>query len=226
MADTLISLRNISKTYKMGKGLVKAVDGVSLKIKEGEFVAIVGTSGSGKSTLMNLIGGLDFPTEGRITVDGVDISKLGDQELSVYRSREVGFVFQQFHLRSSFTALENVIFPLYFNEDIPKAERLERAKAVLEAVGLGDRTHHKANELSGGERQRVCIARALVSEPVILIADEPTGNLDSKTGDQIMDLLSDLNKKKGVTLVIVTHDMDVAKRAKRKFVMKDGQLSK
>ncbi|PJI08500.1 MULTISPECIES: ABC transporter ATP-binding protein [Clostridium] len=218
----MIEVKNVSKVYKMGKEIVTALNNVNLKIEDGEFVAVVGPSGSGKSTLMHLVGGLDTPTNGNVFVDGKDISKLKDKEMSKYRNRTIGFVFQAFNLENTQTALENVMMPLIF-AGVSGRARLEKAKKALEMVGLGDKMKHKPNEMSGGQRQRVSIARALVNEPQIIFADEPTGNLDSKNGALIMKLLEDLNEK-GYTIIMVTHNMEEAKKAKRLIRIKDGQV--
>lgn len=218
----MIEIKNVSKSYKMGKEVVTALNNVSLTIKDSEFVAIVGPSGSGKSTLMHLVGGLDSPTSGNILVDGNDISKLKDKAMSKYRNKTIGFVFQAFNLENTQTALENVMMPLIFS-GIGMKERKERAKKALEMVGLGDKTRHKPNEMSGGQRQRVSIARALVNNPKIIFADEPTGNLDSKNGELIMKLLSDLNSQ-GYTIIMVTHNMEEAEKAKRIITIKDGEI--
>lgn len=218
----MIEVKNVSKVYKMGKEIVTALNNVNLKIEDGEFVAVVGPSGSGKSTLMHLVGGLDTPTNGSVFVDGKDISKLKDKEMSKYRNRTIGFVFQAFNLENTQTALENVMMPLIF-AGVSGRARLEKAKKALEMVGLGDKMKHKPNEMSGGQRQRVSIARALVNEPQIIFADEPTGNLDSKNGALIMKLLEDLNEK-GYTIIMVTHNMEEAKKAKRLIRIKDGQV--
>lgn len=218
----MIEVKNVSKVYKMGKETVTALNNVDLKIEDGEFVAIVGPSGSGKSTLMHLVGGLDTPTTGSVFVDGKDISKLKDKEMSRYRNRTIGFVFQAFNLENTQTALENVMMPLIF-AGVSGRARIEKAKKALEMVGLGDKMKHKPNEMSGGQRQRVSIARALVNEPQIIFADEPTGNLDSKNGALIMKLLEDLNEK-GYTIIMVTHNMEEAKKAKRLIRIKDGQV--
>ncbi|AGK95134.1 ABC transporter ATP-binding protein [Clostridium pasteurianum] len=218
----MIEVKNVSKTYKMGKEIVTALDNVNVRINDGEFVAIVGPSGSGKSTLMHLVGGLDTPTSGSIYVDGKDISKLKDKYMSIYRNETIGFVFQAFNLENTQTALENVMMPLIF-AGVGGRERKEKAKNALEMVGLGDKIRHRPTEMSGGQRQRVSIARALVNEPKIIFADEPTGNLDSKNGELIMNLLTDLNEK-GYTIIMVTHNMDEAKNSKRIIKIKDGQV--
>jgi putative ABC transport system ATP-binding protein len=217
----MIKLENITKEYHMGEDVVHAISGISLEIKEGEFVALVGPSGSGKSTTMHIIGGLDTPTSGRVIVDGQDLSRASDKELSRYRNEKIGFVFQAFNLHPTYTATENVALPLIFS-GISQSKRLKMAADALEIVGLAERASHRPNQLSGGERQRVSIARALVTQPKILLADEPTGNLDSKNGKHVMELLSQLNKEKGITLIIVTHDMEIAAVAGRIIKMRDG----
>ncbi|MBV4430644.1 ABC transporter ATP-binding protein [Clostridium tyrobutyricum] len=218
----MIEVKGVSKIYTMGKEQVTALDNVNLTIKDGEFVAIVGPSGSGKSTLMHLVGGLDTPTSGSIAVNGKDISKLKDKDMSKYRNQTIGFVFQSFNLENTQTALENVMMPLIF-AGTGNRERKLKANRALEIVGLQDKIKHKPNEMSGGQRQRVSIARALVNEPSIIFADEPTGNLDSKNGELIMNLLSDLNEK-GYTIIMVTHNMEEAKKAKRMIKIRDGQV--
>ncbi|HAS28189.1 MAG TPA: ABC transporter ATP-binding protein [Dehalococcoidia bacterium] len=219
----MIKLENITKKYRMGEEIILAVSGVSLEIKEGEFVALVGPSGSGKSTMMHLIGGLDTPTSGRVIVDGQDLSRATDKELSRYRNEKIGFVFQAFNLHPTYTATENVALPLIFS-GIGQSSRMKMAADALEIVGLAERASHRPNQLSGGERQRVSIARALVTQPKIILADEPTGNLDSKNGKHIMELLSQLNREKGITLIIVTHDMEIAAVAGRIIKMRDGKI--
>lgn len=208
----------------MGEETINALAGINLEIGQGEFVSIVGPSGSGKSTLLNIIGGLDSPTKGNIIVDGQDLSKASDSELSSYRNKKIGFVFQTFNLQPTYNALENVALPLVFAR-VPFGKRSQIAKEALETVGLGDRVRHKPSELSGGERQRVGIARALVNNPKILLADEPTGNLDSKARERIMELLAELNKERGLTLLLVTHDLESAKSADRMLHMRDGQIT-
>jgi putative ABC transport system ATP-binding protein len=220
--NDMIKVKNVSKIYTMGKEKVVALDNVSLNIDDGEFLAIVGPSGSGKSTLMHLVGGLDTPTSGSIYIDKKDISKFKDKEMSKYRNETIGFVFQSFNLENTQTALENVMMPLIFGE-VSRKERKMKAIKALEMVGLGDKIQHKPNEMSGGQRQRVSVARALVNNPKIIFADEPTGNLDSKNGDMIMKLLIDLNKK-GYTIIMVTHNMEEAKKAKRMIKIKDGRV--
>ena len=214
---------NLWKTYEMGDQQVHALRGVNLRIRHNEYVAIMGPSGSGKSTLMNLIGCLDSPTRGKYWLNGHDVSELNDDELARIRNKEIGFVFQTFNLLARATALHNVELPLIYN-GTPAAARTARAKDVLESVGLGSRMMHKPNELSGGQRQRVAIARALVNKPSIILADEPTGNLDSKTGDEIMALFDDLHAQ-GNTIVVVTHEPDIAEFAHRIITIRDGVIA-
>ena len=214
---------NLWKTYEMGDQQVNALRGVNLRIRHSEYVAIMGPSGSGKSTLMNLIGCLDSPSQGRYWLNGHDVSQLNDDELARIRNKEIGFVFQTFNLLARATALHNVELPLIYN-GTPTAERIARAKEVLESVGLGTRMEHKPNELSGGQRQRVAIARALVNHPSIILADEPTGNLDSKTSLEIMGLFDELHAK-GNTIVLVTHEPDIAEYANRVITIRDGVVA-
>ena len=218
----VIVTNNLWKTYKMGDQEVHALRGVDLRIRNNEYVAIMGPSGSGKSTLMNLIGCLDSPSTGRYWLNGHDVSELNDDELARIRNKEIGFVFQTFNLLARATALHNVELPLIYN-GTPAAERTERAKAVLESVNLGTRMNHKPNELSGGQRQRVAIARALVNSPSIILADEPTGNLDSKTSVEIMALFDELQAR-GNTIVLVTHEPDIAEFAHRVISIRDGSV--
>ena len=218
----MIEINEVSKVYKMGKEKVVALNNVSLKINKGEFVAIIGPSGSGKSTLMHIVGGLDSPTTGTVSIEGNDISRLKDKQLSKYRNEKIGFVFQAFNLENSQTALENVMMPLIF-AGISKKERKERALKALEQVGLKDLAKHKPNEMSGGQRQRVAIARALVNNPEIIFADEPTGNLDSKAGENIMELFKEINAK-GFTVIMVTHNPEEANKARRVVKIKDGEI--
>jgi putative ABC transport system ATP-binding protein len=217
----MIEIENITKVYQMGETEVRALDGVSLKIEDGEWVAITGPSGSGKSTLMAILGCLDSPTSGSYKLDGVDVAKMRDDDLAVVRNQKVGFVFQQFNLLARTSAVENVALPLLYATG---NHQRHRAEAALKAVGLGDRMGHRPNELSGGEQQRVAIARALVTEPSILLADEPTGNLDSKTGKEIMALFSDLHRTRGITVIFVTHDPSIAANAQRVIHIQDGQI--
>lgn len=219
--DLVIETRDLKKIYQMGEVEVNALCGVSFKIHRGEMIAIMGPSGSGKSTLMNILGCLDNPTEGDYILDGENISDLNDDDLSDIRNEKVGFVFQSFNLLTRSTALANVELPMKYGG---VSKKKEKAKAALEAVGLADRMYHKPFELSGGQQQRVAIARALVMNPSIIMADEPTGNLDSRSGAEIMDLLVDLNEKSDTTIIIVTHDPDVAARSHRILRLKDGLL--
>ncbi len=223
MAQALIELSGVTKTYKIGDETLNALDNVSLHINAGDFVAITGPSGSGKSTLANIIGGLDTPDSGIVTVDGEDLSKVSDKKLSMYRNKHIGFVFQSFNLQASYNSVENVMMPLVFGK-VGNKERKARATDCLKAVGLGDRLKHLPNQLSGGQRQRVSIARALANEPSIIIADEPTGNLDSARGEEIIELLKNLNKN-GITLIIITHDPNIAKQAGRVLTIHDGKMS-
>jgi putative ABC transport system ATP-binding protein len=218
----LISISDVRKTYEMGTTEVNALDGVSLDVKKGEYVAIMGPSGSGKSTLMNIVGCLDTPTSGSYKLRGTEIREREDDELARIRNQEIGFIFQTFNLLPRADALHNVELPLIY-AGRPSKERRERAKGMLEMVGLGDRTHHRPNELSGGQRQRVAIARALVNGPSLVLADEPTGNLDSKTGLEIMALLDDIHRQ-GNTVILVTHEEDVAARAHRIIRLRDGRI--
>lgn len=223
MSQEIIQLVNIVRNYHVGSETVRALRGINLSIKKNEFVALMGPSGSGKSTLMNLLGCLDTPTSGHYYLNGKDVSKLDDNHLAEIRNKEIGFVFQTFNLLPRSTALENVILPQIY-AGISKAQRLERATQVMNSVGLGDRTHHKPNELSGGQRQRVAIARALVNNPSIILADEPTGNLDSKTTVEIMNLIRDIHRA-GNTIIVVTHEEDIARHAHRIIRLIDGQVA-
>ena len=226
MSEPLVSTRGLTKTYTMGSEVVRALDGVDIDIHEGELVAIVGQSGSGKSTLMNLLGCLDTPTSGTYRLAGHAVEELSDEELAEVRNRHIGFVFQSFHLLPRQTALENVLLPLVYRrtDRLSGEERRRRAAAMLEQVGLGPRAGHKPSELSGGQRQRVAIARALITEPSMVLADEPTGNLDSKTSEEILNTLVDLSVTHGRTVVVVTHDPEVARRCRRQIVLKDGRV--
>ncbi|MBI2650833.1 ABC transporter ATP-binding protein [Candidatus Woesearchaeota archaeon] len=221
----MIQLENVWKIYKMGNVEVNALQGLNLDIKEGEFVAIMGPSGSGKSTAVNMIGCLDVPTKGKITLENHDISKLSESELAQIRGRKIGFIFQQFNLIPTLTALENVMLPMIF-QGVGENERMEKATKLLELVGLGDRIYHKPSELSGGEQQRVAIARSLANDPEVVLADEPTGNLDSKTGANVLDFLEKLHRDERKTIVMVTHDQNLAKVAERIEFLKDGKIVK
>jgi putative ABC transport system ATP-binding protein len=219
----LLKLEGVYKTYHMGKVTVPVLKDINLEIKKGEYVSIMGPSGSGKSTMMNLVGALDRPSEGRVLLNGNDISKLPDDRLASIRQKMVGFVFQQFNLIPRLTTLENVELPMWF-AGIPKRARMKRARDLLVQVGLGERLKHKSTELSGGQMQRVAIARALANKPEILLADEPTGNLDTKSGEEISKILDKLNAE-GRTIIIVTHDPDLAKVAKRIITLRDGEVT-
>jgi len=223
--DYVIELRDLNRHYTMGEEMVKALDGVNLEIKRGEYVSIVGPSGSGKTTLFNLIGGLDKPTGGSVFIDGVDIAQLDAYELAWLRCRKIGYIFQSFNLIQVLTALENVALPTVF-AGVPREEGLRKAQHILESVGLGTRVHHRPSELSAGQQQRVAIARALANDPSIILADEPTGNLDLNTGMEIIDLLHGLNKTKGLTLVAATHDLKMIKASDRIVWMRDGQIER
>ena len=223
--DTVIELRNLLRHYHMGDETVKALDGVDLNIGRGEYVSIVGPSGSGKTTLFNLIGGLDKPTQGNVFIDGVDISQLDAYELAWLRCRKIGYIFQSFNLIQVLTALENVALPTVF-AGTSNDEGNKKAEKLLEMVGLGDRIHHRPGELSAGQQQRVAIARALANDPAIILADEPTGNLDLNTGMEIIDLLHGLNKTQGLTLVAATHDLKMIKASDRIVWMRDGQIER
>jgi putative ABC transport system ATP-binding protein len=214
---------NLNRTFEVGETTVAALRGISLEVPQGQFVALVGPSGSGKSTFLNLVGGLDRPTEGELWVDGVELSAGKEKALTEHRRRRVGFVFQSFNLLPRLTALENVALPLMFVA-VPERERLERARELLVRVGLEGRLAHRPTQLSGGEQQRVAIARALVTQPAIILADEPTGNVDSTTGREIMELLRDLNRDQGVTLLLVTHDAEAAAFADVVVQLRDGQI--
>ncbi len=218
----LIKTENLWKVYRMGKVDVEALRGVSLEVERGEYLAIMGPSGSGKSTLMNILGCLDTPTRGKYYLEGRDVSSLSDDELSLLRNQKIGFVFQSFHLLPRTPAIHNVELPLIY-AGVPKKERRKRAEEALEKVGLRERMWHKPNELSGGERQRVAIARAIINNPSILLADEPTGNLDSRSGEEIMRIFEALHQM-GNTIIVVTHDPNIASRTRRIIKLKDGRI--
>ena len=218
----MIKLENIKKIYHMGDSDVHALDGVNLHIKPKEFVAIIGPSGSGKSTLMNMIGCLDVPTDGECWIEGIAVSKMKDNELADLRNKKIGFIFQQYNLLTKLTALENVELPLIYR-GLSQTERSKIAKDALKRVGLEDKTHHKPSELSGGQQQRVSIARALSSKPSLILADEPTGALDSKSGIEIMQMLHELHEE-GNTIVLITHDLNIARQAERIVTIKDGKI--
>jgi putative ABC transport system ATP-binding protein len=224
----MIAIQNMTKVYGMGDAEVHALGGVSLEIAKGEWVAITGPSGSGKSTLMHIIGCLDSPTAGEYWLNGVEVSGMDDTQLASVRNREIGFVFQSFNLLSRVNALQQVMLPLQYqrgDKRLPRADRAKRAREMLELVGLGDRMHHLPTELSGGQQQRVAIARALAQQPSILLADEPTGNLDSKSGAEVMEILHRLHREQGLTVVMVTHDPKVAAQAQRAIHFQDGLIA-
>lgn len=221
----IIELKDVWKTYQLGEVPVHALRGMSTKINHHDFVIVLGSSGSGKSTAMNMIGALDVPTKGKVFLEGKDISKLHESDLAQIRGKKIGFVFQQFNLIPSLDALHNVTLPMIF-QDYSYSERIKRGKELLNLVGLGERMYHKPRELSGGEQQRVAIARALSNDPEVVLADEPTGNLDTKTGDQIMKLLRKLHIEKKKTIIMVTHDLDLVKYGHKVIYLKDGRVVK
>jgi putative ABC transport system ATP-binding protein len=225
MNNTIIEIKNLRKDYHVGEVTVHALRGVDLRIEEGEFVAIMGVSGSGKSTMLNILGCLDKPTSGEYMLDGVNINSLNKDATARLRNKKLGFVFQSYNLLPRTTALENVELPLFYNGKIKSKERKERAMRALQAVSLDDRTHHMPNQLSGGQQQRVAIARSLVNDPVIILADEPTGNLDTRTSFEIMELFQDLNAK-GRTILYVTHEADIARFATRNVIFRDGKIQR
>lgn len=220
----MIELKNVTKVYKLGSEKIYALDHVNLNVDQGDFMAIVGPSGSGKSTLANAIGGLDTPDSGEVISDGQSLARANDKTLSAYRNKKIGFVFQTFNLQPGYTALENVMLPLLFAR-VPLKQRKAKAAECLRAVGLQDRMNHRSNQLSGGQRQRVCIARALVNDPAVIIADEPTGNLDTKKTVEIITLLKNLNKNNNITLIVITHDPNVARAANRIIKIQDGKVT-
>ncbi len=219
----LINIQNMFKTYRMGENAVHALDGVSLTIGNGDFVAVMGASGSGKSTLLNILGCLDTPTSGTYLLDGVEVSRMSRAQLARIRNQKLGFVFQNFNLLSRTSALENVELPTFYNRRFPGRERRAHASRMLERVGLGNRADHTPAQLSGGQQQRVAIARALMNSPPVILADEPTGNLDTRSSVEIMTLFKQLNQE-GITIVMVTHEEDIAACAKRRILMRDGQI--
>ena len=220
----VIDIKEITKTYQMGTVQVHALRGVSLQVEGGEMLAIMGPSGSGKSTLMNIVGCLDQPTSGTYLLEGKDVSRLSDNQLADIRNHKIGFVFQTFNLLARTTAFENVMLPLVY-AGVERIERRERARSALEAVGLAERTAHPPTELSGGQQQRVAIARALVNDPAIILADEPTGNLDSKAGSEVMEILRGLNRERGITVILVTHDSAIARYTQRVVHLYDGRVT-
>lgn len=219
----MIKVKNLRKVYKVGTEKVVALDNINLEIEKGEFCCIVGTSGSGKSTLLNQLAGLEKPTKGSVIIKGENISKMDEKKLAVFRQNNIGFIFQSYNLMPTLTAVENVAFPLMF-KGVKKAVREKKARAILKEMQLKDRMNHKPTELSGGQQQRVGIARAFVGEPAVIFADEPTGNLDSKTTEQVMDMLIEISEKNNITFVMVTHDPDLAKKAKRVITLVDGKI--
>jgi putative ABC transport system ATP-binding protein len=225
MNNSIIEIKNLRKDYHVGEVTVHALRGVDIKINEGEFVAIMGASGSGKSTMLNILGCLDQPTHGDYLLDGINVKSMSKDAVAKLRNQKLGFVFQAYNLLARTTALENVELPLFYNPKIRSKDRREAALAALEAVGLTDRMHHMPNQLSGGQQQRVAIARSLVNNPVLILADEPTGNLDTRTSFEIMELFQDLNEK-GRTIVYVTHEVDIARFATRNVMFKDGKISR
>lgn len=225
MANVIISVKNLSKVYRMGDFEVHALRGISMEVQRGDFVAVMGASGSGKTTFMNILGCLDVPTRGEYYLDEIEISKLKRDELAKIRNKKIGFVFQAFNLLPRTTALENVELPLLYSNSISSKERKEKAMAALESVGLAERANHFPSQLSGGQQQRVAIARSLVNDPVVILADEPTGNLDTRTSVEVMDIFQKLNEK-GITIVLVTHEPDIAQFASHSVTFKDGKISR
>lgn len=219
----MIKVQNLRKVYKVGSEKVVALDNINLEIEKGEFCCIVGTSGSGKSTLLNQLAGLEKPTKGTVTINGENISKMNEKQLAVFRQNNIGFIFQSYNLLPTLTAVENVAFPLIF-KGVDKKVREKKARAILKEMQMGERMNHKPTELSGGQQQRVGIARAFVGKPAVIFADEPTGNLDSKTTEQVMDMLIDISEKNNITFVMVTHDPELAKKAKRVITIVDGNI--
>jgi putative ABC transport system ATP-binding protein len=224
MPDLVLETREVSKSFKTGAFVVNALTGINLKVNRGEFVGIIGPSGSGKSTLLGIIGGLDNPTAGQVFVDGVDITRLGENKLTEIRNEKIGFVFQSFNLIPSLTAWQNVALPIRFSRKRKFSAR-KRAKELLEIMGLGDRLNHRPNQLSGGQQQRVAIARALANDPAILMADEPTGNLDTQSGQIVIDAFKYVQAQLGTTIVVITHDMDIASQMDRLVTLVDGRIT-
>ena len=223
--STVITVRNLTKTYIVGEVQVKALRGINLDVQPGEFLAVSGTSGSGKSTFMHIVGCLDRPTSGQYLLDGEDVSRMSKDALAAVRNKKIGFVFQGFNLLSRTSALDNVELPLLYGKGAPKtADRHKRATEMLDLVGLGNRTDHHPNQLSGGQQQRVAIARALINNPSILLADEPTGNLDTRTSIEVMGIFQRLNQERGITVVLITHEMDIAEYGTRTVTFRDGQV--
>jgi len=223
MEEDIIRLEDIWKTYKLAGEDLSILKGITLRIKKGSFIALMGPSGSGKSTLLHIVGALDTPTRGKVYIGGEDVSRFSEDKLAQVRGKRIGFVFQQFNLMHNLSALENVMLPMVFQR-MPEASRIERGKLLLTSLGLEKRFYHRPNELSGGERQRIAIARSLANDPEIIVADEPTGNLDSATGKKIMDVLKKLNKENKKTLVVVTHDPEIASHAEKTVHIKDGEI--
>lgn len=226
MANKILDIVDLKREFKMGSETVRALKGVTFSVEAGEFVTIMGASGSGKTTMLNILGCLDQPTEGKYLLDGADVKSLSRDELAKLRNRKIGFVFQSYNLLARTSALENVELPLLYNSDVPPRERQDKAIHALEAVGLSERKDHMPNQLSGGQQQRVAIARALVNEPVMILADEATGNLDTRTSYEIMALFQELNTKQGKTIVFVTHEPDIAVFSSRTVTLKDGRVIK
>jgi putative ABC transport system ATP-binding protein len=226
MSNAIVSIQNVRREFQMGTETVRALKGVSFDVNPGEFVTIMGASGSGKTTLLNTLGCLDKPSSGKYLLDGVDVGSLSRNDLATLRNRKIGFVFQAYNLLARTTALENVELPLFYNSTISTTQRHERAVKALESVKLGDRQDHLPNQLSGGQQQRVAIARALVNEPVMILADEATGNLDTRTSYEIMALLQELNQQQGKTIVFVTHEPDIAAFSSRTVMLRDGKVQK
>lgn len=219
----MIKVQNLRKVYRVGTEKVVALDNINLEIEKGEFCCIVGTSGSGKSTLLNQLAGLEKPTKGTVVINGENVSKMNEKQLAIFRQNNIGFIFQSYNLLPTLTAVENVAFPLIF-KGVDKKVREKKARAILKEMQMGERMNHKPTELSGGQQQRVGIARAFVGKPAVIFADEPTGNLDSKTTEQVMDMLIDISEKNNITFVMVTHDPELAKKAKRVITIVDGNI--